>query len=237
MHGEEWIRAQILQNSPISFPADWPENHRSISGDFFLEILLHPCWKNTAAGFVLKNAVINSKVYKRYLVCETECHLENCEFVNSFELPYANLKRGLRFTSCKFGGRFNLHSSHLTDIEFLSAEDGHRTQFIEPVNFLRCSVSGQILCHKCLFKSRTVSFNSVNVRGNVNLSYSVFEGDVDFTGSRIAGQFNAANTQYTFKESEVEFVGIEVCGGAILDSAQFSGGANFRAAKFGLRLQ
>ncbi|HRB81847.1 MAG TPA: hypothetical protein PK614_06240 [Nitrospira sp.] len=237
MHGEEWIREQIRQNRPISFPVDWPENHRSISGEFFLELLLDPCWKASGGGFVIKNAVVNSEVYKRYLTCETECYLENCEFVNGFGLPYANLKRVLRFKSCKFGGQFNLHSSHLADVEFLPSEDGHTTQFLQPANFMRCVVSGLILCDKCLFRCKTVNFNSVKVRGNVNLSYSVFEGNVDFTGAKIAGQFNATDTRFTNQESEVAFVGSELSGGAILDSARFSGGANFRAAKFGLRLQ
>jgi uncharacterized protein YjbI with pentapeptide repeats len=235
--GESWARAQLKIANSISFPEDWVEKDRSISGDFLLDALLHPEWQESRTCFQLKNAVINTKVYRRHALIKNECHFENCEFVSDVELPHAHFMYGLRFAGCRFGGRLIMHTSHVTDLEFVPMGNGRATHFLKSCIFMRCTITKGLICDECLFAGDSTSFNSVRIKGVANISKSTFSGSVNFTGCSVEGQFNAAGAKFTSDTEEVSFVGAAISGGIILDEACFAGPINFRATKFGLRLQ
>lgn len=235
--GESWARDQLKIANIISFPEDWAEKDRSVSGDFLLDALQHPDWQESRTCFQLKNAVINTKVHRRYALIKNECHFENCEFVSDVELPHAHFMCGLRFAGCRFGGRLVMHTSHVTDLEFLPMGNGRATHFLKSCIFMRCSITGGLICDGCLFDGDSVSFNSVRVKGVANISKSTFAGSVNFTGFSVDGQFNATGAKFTSDAEEVSFVGAAISGGIILDDASFAGPINFRATKFGPRLQ
>ena len=101
---EPWARKQRDAGLPVSFPADWSDEDRSVSGEFVLELLLDL----ESVDIVLANAIVVTPVEHRYARITGELRFDNCRFEKQVSLPLANFERRARFRGCVFNGDLDL---------------------------------------------------------------------------------------------------------------------------------
>ena len=235
---EAWAKAQIEQDQPIRFPADWPDADRSLSGAFVLNAILDARWAEVPEGFVLANSVVTTLIDRRYAHVQSELTFEDCTFVGAVKLPYGHLERRVRFRGCTFAADFDMNSCHATELWFGESEQHGQTVFHAAVDLNMAELDGHLLCSKAQLLSQEceASFNGCKVAGVALFTQAIFQGPADFMGAEIGGQLNCTETQFLSQKGKASFNGCKVAGMALFSQAIFQGPVDFDGAKIGGQL-
>jgi uncharacterized protein YjbI with pentapeptide repeats len=228
---EPWARKQRDAGLPVSFPADWSDEDRSVSGEFVLELLLDL----ESVDIVLANAIVVTPVEHRYARITGELRFDNCRFEKQVSLPLANFERRARFRGCVFNGDLDLTACAISYLWFDAGEDGVITTFAGAVQLLEARISGQLIARNARFTApdKVASFHSIKVLGAVFLDGAEFAGPIDLSRSKIGGVLDLRGSIFSGAAS---LVGSEIGGDIKCDGAKFQAplaAINFESARIG----
>jgi len=236
--GEAWARERWERLQPILFPEEWPEEDRTLSGEFVVEAMLDRRWAQMPEGFFLLNAVISTPLVRRYACVEGEICFEACLFQEAVSVTYTEFKRRIRFLGSVFNGDLNLEAGALSELWLYPSAKGNPTLLRGGANFFALNVGERLICEKVQFLNETKEayFNSIEVANHVSLKESLFRGPVNFIGAEIGGQLICDKTQFLSKEGIVYFNSAKISQHALFREAVFEGPVDFLSAKVGVSL-
>lgn len=225
LRAEAWARERLQLAQSLAFAEKWPEDDRSISGEFLVEALLDPKWAKAPAGFSLVNAVVTTPLERRYAHVEGEICFENCVFDAEVSLPYARFERRVRFLGCTFKGNLDMRSCRVPDLDFGESKKGASTVFQGEANFFTSEITGQLMCNEAQFLSKTggMNLNSAKISGNAFFQATIFQGAADFGHTEIGRNLVCQEAKFLSDDSETIFDSLKVSGSAVFDKATFLG--------------
>ena len=223
----------MIEGKPIVFPQDVKDTDRQVSGGLVLEALASDVWSDSPNGFEMANAIVTTRIHKRYLQIDSEVFFDGVTFLAPVELFHASFTRAVNFSSCDFRQELLLAGSEFSLLSFQNTRDERPpTAFRAALTMRASEIQTQLVGGRFIFENpeSLLDLNGIKIGEDLLLDGAAI-GALNLRGARIGDQFVLRKAQIRSRGTPADLDTIQVGGTAELAGALFAGDCTLQGAR------